>query len=496
MRKTTTVAAAIALVLGGGAASADKTVHGPMAFEPIEGSAYDLTADWGNTPFVIPEGCRQYKVSDERDLNIYQTDTDGTDIGRDFPDLGDMNTVNETGKQAGRFLYRTHEVDEAGALSVVDLKTGQAKVIAQATDGTSPVGPTFSEFTQGRDLDGIRWTPWGTILFAEEDPQGRVYEMFLDPEDPSTALDVKDRPAVGRIRHEGIEVGTDGSVFVIDELNGGSIFKFVPEHYGDLSSGQLYALKVIGLSSADQNWDTTMSDRVGAFEWVALDRAQVQIDAKAAADAVDATEYGRPEDVERIGDTLYVALTTETRVLAIDLNQQVVSTFIAAGINAPEQDLSAIGPVGAPPVEDFVTGFDDPDNLAQGPDGRLWIVEDNSPSDIWVAEPDRDGDGYADKVHLFASLRDGAWDCDAQVNGICNDWDDNGAEGTGLYFGKDPKTLYVNIQHAEAELRDGTWAITARRDRDDEHRSRGHDHNAVNEQDDDDRDQRNRHHNR
>ncbi len=62
------------------------------------------------------------------------------------------------------------------------------------------------------------------------------------------------------------------------------------------------------------------------------------------------------------------------------------------------------------------------------------------------------------------SLRDGSWGCDEEdPEGTCIDWDDGGAEGTGIYFGKDPHTLFVNIQHAEADKRDGTWAITNRR---------------------------------
>jgi len=464
MRNKTTLGAAIAMAITSFSAHAGETVNGPMAFNPIPASAYELTNSWGDMPFLIPDGYRQYKVADERDLNIYEIYPGGVDVGRDYPDLSDMNTVNETRKQAGRFLYRTHEVDNCGAVSVHDLETGATKVIAQASDCTpsSPaIGPQFAEFTRGGDLDGIRWTPWGTVLFAEEDPQGRLYELVLDQNDPSVAVDVKDRPAVGRIRHEGIEVGRAGEVYVIDELNGGSIFKFVPDTHGDLSSGQLYALKVSGISDAEQKWNGE-AGATGMFEWVALDRTQVQIDANVAAEDVNATEYGRPEDIERIGNTLYVATTSSDRVLAIDLDQQIITPFVQAGANVPAQDLSAVGPVNNPPTDQFVTGFDDPDNLAQGPDGRLWVVEDNSPSDIWVAEPDHDGDGMADDVHLFASLRDGSWTCDDNQGGQCFDWGDNGAEATGIYFGKDPKTLFVNIQHAEAELRDGTWAITNR----------------------------------
>ena len=73
---------------------------------------------------------------------------------------------------------------------------------------------------------------------------------------------------------------------------------------------------------------------------------------------------------------------------------------------------------------------------------RLWIVEDNVPSDIWVAQRDRNRDGLADQVELFASLKD------------------PGTEISGIYFGKDPKTLFFNVQHPAKPLADGTWAIT------------------------------------
>ena len=106
---------------------------------------------------------------------------------------------------------------------------------------------------------------------------------------------------------------------------------------------------------------------------------QVVVDADAAADAVDATEFGRPEDVEVIGRKLYVANTSEDRVVEIDLTKQVLSSFVHAGDNVA-------GRGQGPPS---VTGFNGPDNLAKGPDGRLWVVEDNVPSDIWVGRARR-----------------------------------------------------------------------------------------------------------
>ncbi|KRV48484.1 hypothetical protein AQ490_24730 [Wenjunlia vitaminophila] len=401
----------VGLPLGVAAAVPASAASGPMAFEPIKSSAYQQMSDTWTVPLVAPEGFTQELVADETVLDIY---------GGTADDLTDMNTVNETGQQAGRYLYRTHEVGSNGALSVVDLKTGEAKVLAQRADW--------------RHLDGLRWTPWGTLLFGEETDGGRLFEVFLDPADPSKATRVEERREVGVLRHEGIEARADGSVFVIDELNGGSIFKFVPTRRGDLSDGQLYALKLTGLSDAEQKWNAgTFRSKVGSFEWVALDMGKVVVDANAAADAVHATEFGRPEDVEVIGNTLYVANTSENRVVAIDLGKNALTSFVQAGVNAPVEDRRA-----------GVTGFSSPDNLAQGPDGRLWIVEDNYASDIWAPSADADQDGSADKVELFASLKD------------------TGAEISGIYFGKDPKALFFNVQHPAKPNADGTWKITRR----------------------------------
>jgi secreted PhoX family phosphatase len=416
-----------------------------MAFEPIPGSAYATISDpaspvLANEPWIIPEGFSQEIISDESDLNIY--------VGVDWPD---MNVVNETKKHAGRYLYRTHEVRPGndqrvdgtlgGAVSVVDLKTGVTKEVAARADWEA--------------LDGLLWTPWHTLLFAEEtitaqrgDPDvpqatsGLVYEMKLDKRDPMKMESVAVRPLLGSLSHEGIETDAEGNVYVIDEDRKGSIYKFVPENYGDLSSGQLYALKV-------ENGAKT-----GNASWIALDMNQVQISARVAAQAVGATSFCRPEDLERIGQTMYAALTCEDvtnpaningagAVLSISLDDTpVVNYFVAHGVNVGYENKTT-----------GVSGLKSPDNLANGPDGKLWIVEDNVPSDIWVAEPDRDGDGYSDGVSLFASLQD------------------SGAEGTGIYFGKDPHALFVNVQHSVTG-NDKTMVITK-----DYNRRKDHGHN-------------------
>lgn len=352
-------------------------------------------------PFVLPAGYSQRILATQ--VN------DFAPVAGSGADLPDMNTLNETGPFAGTLLYRTHEVGSNGAVTVTDLRSGVTSLVAQR--------PDFER------LDGIVWTPWRTVLFAEEaiassrpDPnfpqakRGLVYEV-----DPATGA-VAALPAVGARSHEGLRFDPQGNLYGISEstpgqvslgvvLSGG-IFKFVPDRPGDLSSGQLYALKVLDAS------------RTGDAIWVPLDRDLSKIDSDQAAVNAGATGWARPEDVE-IGTStggnnpggnqvLYVAVTGEELVLKIELrgDEAFVTNYVQG-----------------------VSGFDNPDNLALDAQGNLFIAEDNGPGDVWVA---RAGEGGA--IERFASLSDCA------------------AEPTGIYFDKGAHVLYVNVQHAGGPL--------------------------------------------
>ena len=322
-----------------------------------------------------------------------------------------MITLNETGPQAGRYLYRTHEVGSNGAVTVTDLWTGTTTLVTQQSHYEA--------------LDGIAWTPWGTVLFAEErivatlkDPAvpnavgGLVYEY-----DPSTGVTVP-RPAVGARSHEGLRFDSRGNLYGISEstpgVNGsGGIYKFVPDKKGDLSSGQLYALKVLSAS------------RTGAAVWVPLDRQAVQVNSDAAAIAAGATGWGRPEDVEiatstgnnRGGvDVMYVPATSEALVLKIELNgdEAFVTNYVKQGVN--------------------VNGLQDPDNVALDHQGNLYVLEDNGPGDIWVARPGHGNSDLPSEVVRFMSLSD------------CS------AEPTGAYFDRSGKIMYIHVQHAGGAL--------------------------------------------
>jgi hypothetical protein len=267
---------------------------------------------------------------------------------------------------------------------------------------------------------------------------GLLYEV-----DPVTGIEVP-RPALGARAHEGIRLDPQGNVYGISETApstvvtpppvpgqppprprpapGGYIFKFAPDRRGDLSSGQLYALKIV----------SPTGDRTGGAVWIPLDRELVQVDADAAATAAGATGYGRPEDVEIATSTgnnrggagvLYVAVTDEHRVLRVDLREPsagggldpaFVSDYVVRGVNAPAD-------------------FTNPDNLALDKNGNLFVTEDTTIGtggmDIWAAIPDPGNADSASATVRFASLTD------------CT------AEPSGIYFDPSGTKLFANTLH-------------------------------------------------
>jgi len=112
------------------------------------------------------------------------------------------------------FRYHTRELrlpnslPEDETISVVALKTAETSLLAQ--------NPSWNA------LDGIRWTPWRAVLFAEETTGGCLFELTLH-EDMMSVADINARPAVGRLSHEGINLDSDGNVYIVDEHHGRSI---------------------------------------------------------------------------------------------------------------------------------------------------------------------------------------------------------------------------------------------------------------------------------
>ena len=233
-----------------------------------------------------------------------------------------------------------------------------------------------------------------------------------------------------------------------------------PTNAGDLTLGKVEVMKVDDFTGDASLAGTGQADRTGAGVWVEIvdDQGDALTTAdpfdfatrggRAAADEVGATPFGRPEDLEistlaNGNEAIFMATTDENIVWSIELdadgNEGVNVTEFINSLTTPSSQSNPVG-VG---VNDPFYGMDDVDNLAVefGPNGelQLFIVEDENPSDIWVAT-DADGDGIADIVDLFASL------------GVL------GAEATGFIV--DPRGGYlVNVQHPSSG-NDALWSIT------------------------------------
>lgn len=190
----------------------------------------------------------------------------------------DMNTVNETGKDKGRYLFTVFETATSG-VQRHDLETGETDTVWQV-----PPGEIAARF------DPVTWTPWGTLITGEENwgcansVCGRLFELrnpvaapaIFEPVDASSndGADLVHRNAVPRSSHEGLQFDMSGNMYFVDELNGGSIYKYVPAarmhrvlsaRADYFAAGQTFVLRV---------GDGNTPNASGAYAWVPITDAE------------------------------------------------------------------------------------------------------------------------------------------------------------------------------------------------------------------------------
>jgi uncharacterized protein len=359
----------------------------------------------------------------------------------------DMNTLNETGNNKGRFLFTVFEQGKAG-VQRHNLKTGVTDTLWQSQ-------------TNHVSFDASYWTSWGTFITAEESwgagsSNGRLFELknpttapgILNPLTPASnnGANFVHQNVIPRTSHEGIQFDKAGNMYFIDELNGGSVYRYTPKanmhkvkngKANYFAAGKTYVLRV---------GDGNTANATGAYTWVpftndngsGLPGAKVITDVNGVV-SVDArettnlatfkgTDYQRPEDIQIQSvngkEFLYMSTTTTHEVYRLDLKNQKISVFA----NTSSIDLATGLPVGA--------ALTNPDNLAIDHEGNIYIVEDRNGAvddDIWFAK-DKNKDGDL----LDAGEGIGRW----ASNGT------PGSEFTGLYFDPFNKNrAWVNIQH-------------------------------------------------
>lgn len=179
----------------------------------------------------------------------------------------DMITANESGPDAGRYLFIPFETNQAG-IQRFDLRT-QTVVTLWASPVAAPALASYVAF------DASFWTPWGSLLTAEEAWTRRSgapshYGRLLEVVNPLAApADIKlvHRNILPRVAHEGLAFDAKRNMYFIDERYRGHIFRYTSvQPYakdGDafFAAGQSFVLRV---------GDGQVPEDTGAASWIPL----------------------------------------------------------------------------------------------------------------------------------------------------------------------------------------------------------------------------------
>jgi hypothetical protein len=341
-------------------------------------------------------------------------------------------------------------------LERIDLATGKATTIVTGTE----------------ECDPTRLTPWGTIVFGEEDgggaDGGRIYELIDPLHTANVELDrttgvfsggtgaknLVTRSALGRAAYEGLGILNNGTTYLdfddsdLGPTNGkpGDFYlKFLPAHpftgtkpitelsQSPYASGQMYALRV-GLGT-----DFGQGREFGLAQWIKLPHA-ADPDLEAQGIAAGVTGYYRPEDADIDPVALAKGLV---RVCSNDTGDETNHLYGQTVCLADGTVAQAKANTAQPEIQPFVfggtsKGINMPDNIAfQAGRGNVILHEDaettfGSPhnNDLWDCLPDgADQDLLSDGCIRIATLND-----------LTSEW-------TGGTFDASGKRLFVSVQH-------------------------------------------------
>jgi hypothetical protein len=321
--------------------------------------------------------------------------------------------------------------------------------------------------------DPARATPWGTIVFAEEDgPDGQLFELIAPLNTTGVAIEdgtttctsppaaegcigadnIVERTAVGNLSFEGIGFTPNGVMYYGDELRpsngtaGGAYFKFIPTTLWDpeddpitsldespLTAGTIYGLR-LGKRGTAPGTDYGQGSQTGLGSWIAVPG----LDLTSQAGTLKLTGYYRPEDLEldfatiEAGDVRLCANNTGNEEIDQNYGETICLTDGTLG------EAADIDPLSTPEVQYLVIGYPEfamMDNIAYQPGRGNWVVHE-------------DGDQLLGNNDLWDCLPDGADDnllSDGCIRvGTLNDLE---AEWTGGIFDATGTRFFVSVQH-------------------------------------------------
>jgi hypothetical protein len=423
----------------------------PLPAAAVDGGPFPLPASTGvltpDDPFLLSSGLTSTLITDRDTLNAQG-------LPSTFANW-DMSAFD----RSSHWIYVPAEVGTGAGVFRYDVKKGTFKVLMEGnSSGIRTADPAAFD---GTDDDFARFdpataTPFGSLLLGEETTGGRLFEV-RNPKPNGKNIHADFLGKVPSVAHEGLRFDSQGNLYFVDEFNSGSVYKFVPRSHGNLKVGQSFVLVVDDydgrFSGEDYNSANNLGEpRTGLAHWEPLtDEVGIALPGvsdpfafvtttggRNAADSVGGTPYGRPEDITLNtlasgNEIVYFSATSEDVVYGIELIDD-TAAMVRIFVDRNTIDLATTATVG--------TEFNNPDNLATGADGTIYVVEDQEVpvADIWKAI-DADNDGVAEAIGRWLSL------------GI------PGAEPTGLEQDpKDPNRFILTIQHPDTG-NDALWEI-------------------------------------
>ena len=284
--------------------------------------------------------------------------------------------------------------------------------------------------TQRNCSGGI--TPWGTIVTAEES-RGSVdansdgyFDMgWLVEIDPKTnkipqygSGKAQKLWAMGNASHENVVVASDSiTAYWGEDAGDGSVFKYVADKKGDLSSGKLYALNL-----GSQLQSNEPQSKTGVWTLVPNTTVSDRNTSYSLAKSLGSTIFNGVEDVEisPLDKKIYFTAKGNSRTYRFMDNGSTISdfeTFVGGTNYSVLTDNSTIV------TEPWGTGND---NLTFDDRGNLYVLQDGSQDHIWMVRPDHTQDNP--KIELFATTP-------------------AGSEPTGMTFTPDYKYMFISMQN-------------------------------------------------
>ncbi|MFI4859671.1 MAG: alkaline phosphatase PhoX [Phycisphaerales bacterium JB063] len=308
-------------------------------------------------------------------------------------------------------------------------------------------------------------TPWNTWVTCEENVQRANDQYEKDHgynfEVPASANPTLTRPvplkAMGRFMHEAIAVDPEsGAVYQTEDRQDGAIYRFLPDHPGELHrGGRLQAMVLRGHPSHDtRNWPQTPDGLVAGgagpdgfvhnaedyvaippgtvfeVDWIDLDNVEApDDDLRYRAFAAGAARFARGEGMWYGHESVYFACTTGGQ-----RGKGQIWRYVPSRFETHPDEARFPGR-----LELFIEPNDEAllqhaDNLCIAPWGDVIACEDGGPVNHIV--------GITPEGGLYKIARNSM----------------NGSEFAGSCFSHDGSTLFVNIQSAGITLAiTGPW---------------------------------------